>query len=303
MTRGSSRFALSYVAGLKNNAVLQLILAIGVAYCLLSICWAIIMIVDNGKDLVYNAYFMPNISLTALPVLKTHLWTIFIYGWFHAHDHFMELISNMIWLYSFGSVVQMMVGHKQVIPLFIYTLVAGGVMYALVQMIPTNFGVGYPQYLGPRAGLMGLAIASITLSPKYRFYFTEHFHVPLAAIVGFFVLISILSSQFALPDISLLAGGGFMGFAYIKLLQNGYRPGNWMYDLYEYMDNSFTPKEKKAIDKSYAQSFTPSYTTSKSKTTITQRLIDDILDKINQNGYDALSKEEKEILLKAGKEQ
>ena len=75
MTKGSGRFALSYVPGLKNNAVLQLILAIGVAYCLLAISWAIIMIVDNGKDLVYNAYFMPNISLTALPVLKTHLWT------------------------------------------------------------------------------------------------------------------------------------------------------------------------------------------------------------------------------------
>lgn len=303
MTKGSGRFALSYVPGLKNNAVLQLILAIGVAYCLLAISWAIIMIVDNGKDLVYNAYFMPNISLTALPVLKTHLWTILIYGWFHSHESFMELISNMIWLYSFGSVIQMMVGYKQVIPLFIYTLVIGGVFYALAQLIPTTIGVGAPQYLGPRAGVMGFAIASITLSPKYRFYFTEHFHVPLAVIVGFYVLISILGSHLALPDLSLLLGGGLMGFAYIKLLQSGFRPGNWMYAIYEYMDNSFTPKEKKVVGRGYTQAFTPSYATTQPKTTITQRLIDEILDKINQKGYDALSKEEKEILLKAGKEQ
>jgi hypothetical protein len=121
--------------------------------------------------------------------------------------------------------------------------------------------------------------------------------------VGFYVLISILGSHFALPDLCLLLGGGLMGFAYVKLLQSGYRPGNWMYAIYEYIDNSFTPKEKKVVGRGYTQAFTPSYATAPTKTTITQRLIDEILDKINQKGYDSLSKEEREILLKAGKEQ
>ena len=39
--------------------------------------------------------------------------------------------------------------------------------------------------------------------------------------------------------------------------------------------------------------------TPKPKQGITQSNIDDILDKINQKGYDALSKEDKETLIKA----
>ena len=35
---------------------------------------------------------------------------------------------------------------------------------------------------------------------------------------------------------------------------------------------------------------------------ITQSRIDEILDKINQKGYNSLSKEEKEALLRAGKD-
>ena len=38
------------------------------------------------------------------------------------------------------------------------------------------------------------------------------------------------------------------------------------------------------------------------KNGISQKRIDEILDKINQKGYNALSKEEKDILMRAGKE-
>ena len=76
----------------------------------------------------------------------------------------------MLWLYCFGSVVQMLVGPRQVIPLYAYCLVAGGALYLLAQFLPGAWGkipavIGL---VGPRAGLMGMTVAAVTLTPKYR---------------------------------------------------------------------------------------------------------------------------------------
>jgi membrane associated rhomboid family serine protease len=293
MNKGQKRSALSYIPGYQNNAVLQIIIFTGVAYVIFGLIWAIISLVW-GNDLNYKLYFIPSVALPGLSRYPSHWWTLLTYGWFHFLGFF-ELLSNMLWLYCFGSVVQMLVGHRQVIPLYAYCLLSGGVF-------PGSLGHTQAYFLGPKAGLIGLAAASITLSPDYRLYLTEYFSIPLLAIAGIFAALMVISSGFQLPVILLLLGGGLTGFMYVRLLKGGYRPGAWMYALSHKVESLVTPVE---YEGGKNQTFKRSdYKMSRNQATdgITQSRIDDILDKINQKGYRSLTSEEKEILKRAGKE-
>jgi membrane associated rhomboid family serine protease len=295
MDTGRKRSALSYIPGYRNNAVLQLIIFSGVAYVMFAVSWAIVMIVyQNGEN--FTQYFIPNIALPVLSAFKHHWWTVFTYGWFHYPQAFWELVSNMLWLYCFGSVVQMLVGHKQVIPLYAYSLLAGGVFYVIAQLLPGEWGKCPPYIMGPRAGLIGMAVAAITLAPHYRFYLTETFSIRLMVVAGIFAVLMILGSGFYLPVIFLLAGGGAAGLGYVKLLRAGYRPGEWIYNLSGRLENMVTPNEDSIRNKKNV----PNKRDPRSG--ISQKRVDEILDKINQKGYNSLSAEEKEILVEAAKE-
>ena len=301
MSTGRKRSALSYIPGLTNNAVLKLIIFSALLYVMFSLAWGVVVLVYQGES-TFNQYFIPSFALPQLVGIKGHWWTIFTYGWLHYPHGFWELVSNMWWLYCFGSVVQMLVGDKQIIPLYIYCLLAGGVFYILGQLLPGAWGACPSYILGPRAGLVGLTAAAITLTPKYRFYITETFSIPIMVAAGVFTALMILGSGYWLPVILMMAGGGLMGFAYIKLLQSGYRPGAWMYALKGRIEGLVTPDENaewKRHNKTRSKMLDKIY---EPKNGISQKRIDEILDKINQKGYNALSKEEKDILMRAGKE-
>ena len=184
--------------------------------------------------------------------------------------------------------------------MYFYCLVAGGLFYLLAQLLP----VSMPQttgILGARAGLIGMAAAAVTLSPKYRFYLTDTFSIPILVVAGIFTALMILNTGFFLPVIFLLAGGALMGFCYVKLLKAGYRPGNWMYTFSEKVESLVTPDER-AWSKHSKNRNGVLNSMYEPKNGISQQRIDDILDKINQKGYNSLSKEEKEVLIRAGKE-
>ena len=303
MRNSQRKSPFSYIPGYSSNSVLHLIVACGVAYAILGVSWAIIMIIFNGNDATFNRLFMDNIALPSLPGFTHHWWTILIYGWFQYPNNFMELLSNMVWLYLFGSVVQMLIGRRQIIPLFFYSLLLGGLFYYIIQFIPAvgnRSSLSY--FLGPRAGITGMAIAAFTLSPNYRFYFTETFSVPIIIITGIFALLILVSSGFYLPIVFLIIGGGLAGFLYIKLLRSGFHPANWIYAIMEKMESWVTPKDN--VERSHIRIYKDNRKGSGKPTPkvgITQKKIDELLDKINQKGYKSLSQEEKDILNEASK--
>jgi membrane associated rhomboid family serine protease len=293
---------LSYIPGFSTNAVLKIIFACAVAYVMLGITWAVIVqVFDN--EAIFNRYFLPNIALPHLADLKSHWWTVFTYGWFHFSGGFFELLSNMLWFYCFGNVVQMLVGHRQILPLFVYSVVAGGVVYLLAQLLPGELGRCPQVLLGPRAALAAMAAAAVTLTPNYRFYLTDRIHIHILVIAAVFFGLMVLGSGLYVPVILQLLAGAATGYIYVVTLRNGYRPGDWMYNVGGKIEGIVTPDEE-AIRKKKAmkrqQVLSSAY---EAKTGVSQKRIDDILDKINQKGYNALSAEEKDILMRAAKDQ
>ncbi|MCD6010381.1 MAG: rhomboid family protein [Flavipsychrobacter sp.] len=301
MNTGRKRSGLLYIPGYSNNAVLQLIFFSAGASVMLGVTWGILQIVYEGDASNFLHYFLPNIGLPPLSGFKYRFWTILTYGWFNYTGQFnlsflLNMLSNMLWLYCFGSLVQMLVGHKQVIPLYTYSLVTGGVFYLLVQLFPGKQSQ-IASLLTPQAGLVGLATAAVTLAPQYRFYITETFRIHILVVAGIFAFLMLMGSGFYLPVILLMVGGGLMGYGYVKLLKAGYRPGEWMYSFSSKVNSTFDPGlRSKKQDARWGSS------RQEMVNGVSQKRIDDILDKINQKGYNSLSAEEKEILLRAGKE-
>ena len=299
MSRGSRKSFLPYIPGYDNNAILKLIFFLAGSYIMLALCWAVVMIVNTTSD-AFTIYFIPNIALPRLSGFAGSWWTVLTYGIFHYPNSFMEMLSNMLWLYTFGSVTQMLIGKKQIIPLFLYGVLSGGIFYVLIQFVPGEVGKCPPYIMGPRAGIVAMCAAAFTLSPKYKFYLTETFRLSIALVAGIFAVLMIIGSGFYISVIAMLLGGGLSGFAYVRLLQAGYRPGEWMYSIGNKLESTVTPDEHKIARKKSGKR--SAVINSRTYTTTTEKKVDDILDKINQKGYQSLTAEEKEFLSRAGKD-
>lgn len=290
----------SYIPGYHKNAILQVIIVFGTAYVAFHFIEAIMLMIGMTEDR-FMSDIMTYVAMPSLPLLKGKVWTLLTYGLVDVG--FWKLVTNLIWLYAFGNLVQTMVGYKQVWPLFLYSILAGGIFYQLSQLIPGNAFAGIYYVYGCQAGIMGMAAAALTITPGYRFYLGDRFSIPIAVVAGIFALLMLLNTQMHLSLILLLAGGGLSGFGYIKLLQKGYRPGAWMYSLINSIESTVTPNEHAAWKKNSKKRADVLRKMYEPKQGITQRNIDDILDKINQRGYNSLTKEEKEMLFRAGKDE
>ncbi|HRO41936.1 MAG TPA: rhomboid family intramembrane serine protease [Flavipsychrobacter sp.] len=291
----------SLIPPYSENGALQLIVASGATFVAFHF-WRIIMLVA-GKDkaYVFDAMF-PNFGLSSVELFQRKFWTILTYGWLH--HGFMEWVSNMIWLYCFASVLQKIAGFKQIIPLFVFALLVGGGFYLGSQFLPHDiFQVRNIYFMGSQAGVIALGFAAITLEPRYRLHLTPTFSIPLALILGIYVVLDLVVY---LPNqgnaLMLCVGGILTGSLFGMAIKKGYDPGEWVYATLGKVPQITTPNEHALANKKSRKRVDILRTMYEPKRGISQERIDEILDKINDKGYHALSREEKDILFRAGKE-
>ena len=92
-------------------------------------------------------------------------------------------------------------------------------------------------------------------------------------------------------------GGAMTGYIYQRNISRGNDIGQWISNIVSYFSSLFSFKKIK-VRKVYT-SIKPKPKQNKSE--VDQAKIDAILDKISQSGYASLTKEEKELLFRAGK--
>jgi len=97
-------------------------------------------------------------------------------------------------------------------------------------------------------------------------------------------------------------GGALLGYMYARQLFKGHDIGAGFTKLRKSIIQLFKPKEKKAPLKTVYKKKASSTSKKDYDKQAKQRKIDTILDKISKSGYESLSKEEKDFLFKAGKE-
>ena len=277
---------------------MQLVVILSMGFILLHAVNIIILVLSDEPKTVFRNIVLPQVALQSWDVFIQRPWILVTY--LLSHVSFWNLLSNLMWMYCFGSVIQNLVGYKEIIPLYmISALLSAGVYLGISAFWPAAHGV---MYIGALPGVMAFAIGAITLAPGFRFHIGENLAIPLWLVLVVFLLLNVLNYAPNSPGMIILTGtGALVGFIYIRLLRSGRRPGLWLYNTGNSVQGWVTPKE-----------FNPAHHQKRRTQTLKQikqekdvsaaESVDMLLDKISQKGYDSLTAEEKEILLRASKE-
>ncbi|HEX4886784.1 MAG TPA: rhomboid family intramembrane serine protease [Luteibaculaceae bacterium] len=234
----------------------------------------------------------------ALGSLLIKPWSPFTYMF--VHEDLWHIGFNMLMLYFSGRIMADLLGGRR----FVFSYLGGGLAGALVFVLAYNifplFALsGGSTLIGASAGVMGVFIAAARYFPNFEVYLFGLFKVRLKWIAIFYVI----SDFVALKGMSNLGGhfahlgGAAFGYLFANALLRGNDWSVILESITAMFDTRHTPKPRiKVVHKSY-----DSIKTTVSAPSLEEE-VDRILDKINHTGYNSLTKEEKDILLKASKE-
>lgn len=260
------------------------------------------------------------VEFVALPSdllrLATRPWTLFTYMFLH--QGFFHIFFNLLWLYFGGRLFIDYFGGRRLWSVFLIGGLIGGVLYVIFYNVFPAFeeAVAISNNRGASAGVMALIIAIATYNPRFPVKLFFVVTVPLWGIAVGFVLLDLIGlgdGQNAGGRIAHLGGaafGYFMATQYQqgKDLTEGF--SSLMDQVVSAVQGFFQPEPKlKTVHRSNqargqkSKRSSSSTRPSSSSKAYSQRDMDAILDKISKSGYDSLSKEEKDILFKIGKDQ
>ena len=231
-------------------------------------------------------------------------WTLLTHMFLHIDVW--HILGNMLWLWVFGYILHDLTGNRKIIPIYLYGGLAGALAFVAAQNLLPGLRPELAQStaLGASAGVMAVAVAVTTLSPGYRMFTMINGGIPIWIVTTFYLIIDLafLPTSNTGGHIAHLAGG-LAGFLFIVAYQRGVDAGGWMNRSFDWIVNLFNP-EKPAKGKSIKQELFYKSQAAPYKRTpnITEKRVDEILDKINQKGLEALSDEEKELLERAARE-
>jgi membrane associated rhomboid family serine protease len=229
-------------------------------------------------------------------------WSLFTYSFFHGG--IWHLFWNMLVLYFASRIFLNLFGSRRYINVYFLGVLLGGMLFLLsYNVFPALMGIR-TALIGASAGVTAVLIFVCAYIPNQEVR-VVFFNVKLWHIGVFIVLIDLIqipSSGNAGGHLAHL-GGALLGYTYARQLLAGRDIGEGFSKLLDGMANLFRKREKKP----------PLKTVYRKKQTYTrnkvdydkesrQRKIDNILDKISKSGYESLSREEKDFLFKAGKE-
>ena len=296
-----------FLLGATDNALVALF-AINVIFFLVLMTIKVGMLVGEKTPEYFYTHIMSWIELpSSLTKLSERPWTIFTFMFSEIDAGIIRGISNMIWLWAFGYILQQMAGNDKIIPVYIYGGLVGGLFFiAAHYLLPTlTEARGSAGLLGANAGVMAVAMATTTLSPEYRFFTQIRNGIPIWVLMGVYILIDFagVAQSGAAYSLSHL-GGALAGFLFVVFLRKGKDGSVWMNKFYNYIIHLFDPKEKKDSDKKEDVFYNTGNRKPFTKTSnVTQKRVDEILDKINQKGYHFLTDEEKAFLKKASEDE
>jgi membrane associated rhomboid family serine protease len=299
--KSSSRILL----GQDNNALVMLFAVNG----LLFVIFKFIFVVYQMADLDTNAFYKNIFNWFILPAdinkLGTRPWTVLTYMF--SHDTLFAVLPGMLWLWVFGYVLQDLTGNKKLIPIYIY----GGLAGAFFSVVTSNIvprlqpELNTAALFGANASVMAVAIATTAIKPDYRFFPMINGGIPLWVVTLLFVIVDFLSVRVGDPGkyLAHLAGGAF-GFLFVYQLRRGIDWSMGMTQFFEWVNDLFNPDKKRKALKRKEEFYYKVHGTHPYKRipNVTQKRIDDILDKINLQGYHFLTDEEKDILRRASSE-
>lgn len=292
--------------GQDGNALVQLIVINAVLFVILKFIYVIYVLNSLKTDAFYNNILNWFVLPASLEKLSTRPWTLLTYMF--ADQQLFRFVANMLWLWGFGYVLQDMTGNRKLIPVYIYGGLGGAVLYLLAYAVVPSLQahVSSAILVGANPGVIAVAVATTTVAPDYRIFPMINGGIPLWILTLIYLLINFSSISYGDSGAYIVnLAGAATGFFFIYQLRKGHDGSVWMNNFFDWCNDLFNPNKKlkprSPKDEFYYKvSGTQPY---KKIPNITQQRIDEILDKINQQGYRFLTDDEKEILKRAADEE
>jgi membrane associated rhomboid family serine protease len=292
--------------GQDGNSLVQLLVINAVLFVVLKFIYVIYLMSSTQAEASFNNVFGWFVMPADIQKLASRPWTVLTFMF--SDLHVFRFIANMIWLWSFGYILQDLTGNRKLIPIYIYGGLVGAGFYILsFHLLPQlHARLSEAQLVGANASVVAVAVATTTVAPDYRIFPMINGGIPLWVLMVIYGLLNFSSIQSGGSGeyIANLSGAA-LGFLFILQMRRGKDWSSWMNDFFDWCGDLFNPgkvkKMKPSKDKYYYNvSGTQPF---KKIPNITQKRIDDILDKINQQGYRFLTEEEKDILKRAAEKE
>ena len=234
--------------------------------------------------------------------ILTHPWSLLTYSFLHFG--FLHILFNMLWLYWFGQFVLNLFTGKRLLTIYLLGALFGGLLFVLSYNFFPVFAESRGYLIGASGAVTALMVFIATYTPNAEVrIFT--FNIKLWHIALFLFLLDLVRIPSSGNAGGLMAhvGGAIFGFIYATQLAKGNDIGKWFENFMDWIANLFKPRKKKPFKKVH-RTTQPAWQRSKPKEAKSdhQKKVDGILDKIGKSGYESLTKEEKDFLFKAGKD-
>ncbi len=215
------------------------------------------------------------------------LWQFFTYMFIHAGPW--HLIFNMFFLWMFGCEVERTLGTREFVKYYLACGVGAALLHLIVSFLLSSSGVDVP-VVGASGAIYGVMAAFAVLFPERVITLLLFLVLPVQLKAKYLVMIFagisvLLGTVGAFGNADGVAhfahlGGMVAGFLYLKLDWRTEQVGQWVRQQRESRRVVQGLKQHQAMQQ------------------IRER-VDEILDKINEVGYEQLDEEEKRILREA----
>lgn len=227
-------------------------------------------------------------------------WTLITYMFLHFE--FFHILFNMVVLYVGGRLFSDFIGQDRLT----VTYLLGGLWGAIFYIVSFNLFpvfqdvVAFSLAIGASASVLAIFVAIAVYMPNYQLPLLLLGRIRLKYIAIFFVVLDVISIDKGNPGGHLAhLGGALWGFIYATLLKKGKDPALVIGFYLEKFSRIFKKKPRFRVEYTRGKPIDDDeYNKQRAEK---QKQIDLILDKISKSGYDSLTKEEKELLFKAGK--
>jgi len=260
------------------------------------ILFVIIHIADLLVDLNVINFPLYDWMLTNLTLPNTFSafivrpWTLFTYPF--VYIGLFNIVFDCLWLYWMGTTFLNFLNKKQFLTIFLGSFILSGLSFLALSEIGFLAKGPIPYLFSNSMGLAAVVASLMVLVPNLEIRLFLFGTVRFRTIGIIFIALEILFYAFANRAAAVAVPIAILwGTIFMYQLQSG----NDLSKLF-----TFSPKKKLRVIHTIKK--VPSYKSYKGDLP-NQEIIDEILDKISQNGYESLSSREKEILFRVSREE
>ena len=253
----------------KEMPIHKYIILINVLVFLIPLIMNTILYLLNIKTLSFFNFFdlHPQINY-----LLKNIWTIMTYAFIH--NDIYHIFWNMFILYFASEYFLNFFDEKKYIKTYFYGIIFGGLFFVLSYNLFPVFKNDFTTLIGSSAAVYSVLIFICTYFPNNKVNLIL-FNIELKYIGIIYILLSLVQIPIENPGGNIAhLGGALWGYLYAMSIYN----------------NSFNINLKEIINKIKLNN---------SNKSENQKMIDAILDKISESGYESLTKKEKELLFKS----